>query len=498
MIFFTVGIDARDKYEQKSAETLAATFGVVKKEIKDFNQDRCLTRAKSKDFTQIVCLAHSNDREFGGLNAKQFVDALNNHIGNNLDYKAALADIYLIGCEVGLIRSDGSSLAQDMANRLFAAGYRNVRIHAVTARSATSMTVEVSSLSPKPSYGGDKRPSVTLKGTTSTGQVCFKKATMAPPRGENAIQQGLDTDEHTFWPQQVNHIVDARKTYALEVIARQIHHLNNKIAHYQRKMLRGAVIKDSEDKVRILSTLCTDIKSSVLTWEGAAERINRAADNLKFHGGIKESTTRKILLALAIENHAEIDKIFGKQDKKDPYALLIDEIEQDDSESPGSDMVESSSRSRTPSPVRQRNLNNNNAFFNSEVREPLLSQTRDNAAEIRYQINEYIKTLRAEKQSKRNNPFVGWICRYKLSVFENLQQRMQSLDTLDEIRAAVIHTYLANRKRIGSGLHNPSRAVSLISNILIGEPRHGTHSHHLVLDDDALRAELEGLTAPRI
>jgi len=504
-----VGINDKDEREQISAETLAATFGVTKKKIKDFNQLGCVARAKRKDFKQIVCLAHSNDQEFGGLSANQFVKTLNNHIGKNLAYKDDVAELYLIGCEVGLIRADGSSLAQELTDRLYEAGYHNVKIHAVTAQNATGLTVKVSSLTPKPSFGGDKRPSVTLQGTTSTGHVCFEKGTMAPPRGANAIQQELQAEENTFWPQQVNHLIDERKTFACQVLVRQINYLNKKISRYQGTKLREPSIRECEDKIRILNALSTEIKSSEVTWDIAAQKIKTAADQLRFHGGFKTSTTRKVLLALAKQERAAIEKIFSSQDKNIKHGTepsnsadsdssrYSNETEIVDSESPGSEIIERNSSSRTPSPVRHRG-SNNSSFFKSDVREPLLHKKRDTVAEIRYQINDYVATLRAEKRSKRFNPFVGWICNYKLGVFENLQRSMQNLITLEEIRGAVIATYLSNRRRIGSGLHNPSRAVSLITQILNGDPPHGTASQNLVLDDDALMEEYKHLSAPQM
>lgn len=95
--------------------------------------------------SEIMFLAHShvnNSHAFGDYQTtEEFVDTLKTEFTDQFKHedKQKVQHIYLIGCEVGLIREVGilikhrTSLAQEMADQLFKAGFKNVNVHAVAS-----------------------------------------------------------------------------------------------------------------------------------------------------------------------------------------------------------------------------------------------------------------------------------------------------------------------------------------------------------------------------
>lgn len=114
------------------------------------SQDIKTVRSISSDTTTINLIAHSGEETFSSKtnvssrSAQELAAELAKKYGTD---KSKLTDFNLISCEAGLSK-DGTSFAQQLANALYAEGFTNVRVHAMTppklAIPAYSMIVETS------------------------------------------------------------------------------------------------------------------------------------------------------------------------------------------------------------------------------------------------------------------------------------------------------------------------------------------------------------------
>lgn len=83
------------------------------------------------DLEHMVFLGHGNPSQYGGYSAKKFAQRISEQFQYKEEKKQFVKDLYLIGCDMGLINKSGQSLAQEIANELYNNGFKNVRIHSV-------------------------------------------------------------------------------------------------------------------------------------------------------------------------------------------------------------------------------------------------------------------------------------------------------------------------------------------------------------------------------
>jgi hypothetical protein len=101
--------------------------------LRQFPHSNCLEGLNTQSLRHFVFLGHTSTshygnysaREFAALFAEKFQEANYTHTDRLL-----VEDLYLIGCGLGMSKSNDKSLAQEIANEMAKAGFRNVKIHA--------------------------------------------------------------------------------------------------------------------------------------------------------------------------------------------------------------------------------------------------------------------------------------------------------------------------------------------------------------------------------
>lgn len=91
----------------------------------------CFGRLADTDFQHIVFLGHGNTSKYGSYSAKEFATRMSEQFQYNEGKKLLVKDLYLIGCDMGLINASGKSLAQEIADELHNHGFLNVVIHSI-------------------------------------------------------------------------------------------------------------------------------------------------------------------------------------------------------------------------------------------------------------------------------------------------------------------------------------------------------------------------------
>lgn len=129
---FTIGSEASTR---KSAGHLAQAFYPDEKaNVRDLSAQQCFDDLNQADLKKMVVLAHGSTTNYGGYNAADFVKVFVKRFKEHFSDKdmSQVRDLYLIGCDVGLINSeDGGSMAQEMANALDKAGFHQAVVHCV-------------------------------------------------------------------------------------------------------------------------------------------------------------------------------------------------------------------------------------------------------------------------------------------------------------------------------------------------------------------------------
>jgi len=97
--------------------------------VMNIDQKNCMQGLRNDALKSLVFLGHANTEEYGGYTAQQFAGQLAGQFEE--DQKKLVEHFYLLGCDVGLIRSDGQSVAQAIANELFKKGFINSQIHSI-------------------------------------------------------------------------------------------------------------------------------------------------------------------------------------------------------------------------------------------------------------------------------------------------------------------------------------------------------------------------------
>jgi hypothetical protein len=128
---FTVGSEAEAR---KSASHLAQAFYPDSAKIRDLTSLQCFDGLQPSNLSKMVVLAHGSTTSYGGYHAADFVKLFLARFKENFSSNEMnqVRDLYLIGCDVGLINSeDGGSMAQDIANALDKAGFHQAVVHCV-------------------------------------------------------------------------------------------------------------------------------------------------------------------------------------------------------------------------------------------------------------------------------------------------------------------------------------------------------------------------------
>lgn len=129
---FTVGSEAETR---KSAGHLAQAFYPDESvNVRDLSDQECFDGLNQSNLNKMVVLAHGSTTSYGGYNTADFVRVFLRRFRENFSDKdmSQVRDLYLIGCDVGLINSeDGGSMAQEIANALDKAGFHQAIVHCV-------------------------------------------------------------------------------------------------------------------------------------------------------------------------------------------------------------------------------------------------------------------------------------------------------------------------------------------------------------------------------
>jgi len=131
---FLVGNDSNDNGLKVCASHLANLFYPESKsetKVTNLNQENCLDGLSENDLQQMVFLGHGCRTHYGKYTADEFAELLSIQFQHKQAKKHLVQDLYLIGCDMGVIDDSGRSLAQDIADRLFKKGFINARVHSV-------------------------------------------------------------------------------------------------------------------------------------------------------------------------------------------------------------------------------------------------------------------------------------------------------------------------------------------------------------------------------
>lgn len=119
----------------KSAAHLGKVFYPDEKIIvRDLSLDECFNGVTQDGMGKIVMIGHGSATQYGGYTAREFARVFSKRFLETHDAKSihSVKDLYLIGCNVGLIKDDnGSSLAQEIANELANLGFKKVVVHGI-------------------------------------------------------------------------------------------------------------------------------------------------------------------------------------------------------------------------------------------------------------------------------------------------------------------------------------------------------------------------------
>lgn len=83
------------------------------------------------DLASLVFLAHGSTQTYGGLEAREFANKISKQFQHKIVQKKYLHDVYLIGCDIGLIQNN-KSFAQEVADELHKNGFTEVKVHSIS------------------------------------------------------------------------------------------------------------------------------------------------------------------------------------------------------------------------------------------------------------------------------------------------------------------------------------------------------------------------------
>lgn len=123
---FTVG---KEKRLSNTAAILANLFYPKDAtNIINIEQTHSLEVAAEKSIENIVTLGHSDTEYYGHYKALAFCEQFAKQFTEN--QKKSVKHLYLIGCEVGLIK-DGECMAQTVADELYRLNFTNIQVHSI-------------------------------------------------------------------------------------------------------------------------------------------------------------------------------------------------------------------------------------------------------------------------------------------------------------------------------------------------------------------------------
>lgn len=125
----TVGQDAG---MADSAEKLGQVFYPLQPtQAVNMRREKCFDGLLDEELESLVFLGHANLHEYGEYDAKAFARQLAQQFSHMKDKKQLVKHVYLIGCDMGVIREDGRSLAQSIADELERSGFSQIQVHSV-------------------------------------------------------------------------------------------------------------------------------------------------------------------------------------------------------------------------------------------------------------------------------------------------------------------------------------------------------------------------------
>lgn len=244
-----------------------------------------------------------------------------------------------------------------------------------------------------------------------------------------------------------------RRQGIVAALNHQIDYLRRKIA-YESGLTAGNLglqesIQDCERKVTTLSDIVTELNGYVGDWAGLLRVAGQKAVEFMDFNKSHESTTALVLYFLGKEEYSEVNKIFANHEQsfeQTPKVPLSFEFFKN-----------------TPQQT-----------VATSVRTPKQPCVDKKVSEAKAAINAYVAELKVEVQRKRFNPFAGYIAKMKLNKFETLADKIKDAEKWAELRDEVVMLHAKSKKALSSGLHQKSRAIGLITNILKNQPAQGT------------------------
>jgi hypothetical protein len=132
---FTLGSNGKDSTHESAHHLADVLYPKASIAIVDISsREGCFRHLKDEDVEELFFIGHGNTGTYAGYSAKQFAHAVSAQFLKNrkADQKNKVEDIFLLGCDVGLIKKNhGNSLAQDIANALKKEGFKKAKIHCI-------------------------------------------------------------------------------------------------------------------------------------------------------------------------------------------------------------------------------------------------------------------------------------------------------------------------------------------------------------------------------
>jgi hypothetical protein len=125
-----------ENVSQISAKMLAQSFFQQQEiNVVEFKKDsETFANADFSDLNSILILGHGGLDSYGSLTPKEFARIFAENFAKSFTSgsRFAVDHLYLVGCNIGLIHTDGQSVAQQIINELHAKGFTEVVLHCVS------------------------------------------------------------------------------------------------------------------------------------------------------------------------------------------------------------------------------------------------------------------------------------------------------------------------------------------------------------------------------
>jgi len=134
MIIFQVSNDESIQTSARLLSELNWSGGHSKSEVRTFFSDSSMKDTSIDSLRQMVFIGHAGSANFGDYSADQFADKFSGDFikaGHSETDKLHVEHIFVIGCDLGLAKSNEKSLAQEIANAMAKKGFSNLQVHTV-------------------------------------------------------------------------------------------------------------------------------------------------------------------------------------------------------------------------------------------------------------------------------------------------------------------------------------------------------------------------------